>query len=103
MSTINERIARVKRWHYHGEGYASPVKSTGPLRDWSGSIADAWELVEEMRPEVGNIEINVDCDACMVTILTATEEPHLLEGINVCANDAPEAICLAWLAVMEER
>ena len=99
MSTINERIARVKRWHYHGEGYASPVKSTGPLRDWSGSIADAWELVEEMTSEPSYV--------CIESPLVgenkwrcSVDEPN---AIYKDAPTAPEAICLAWLAVMEER
>lgn len=84
MSDLNERIARAKGW----------TRAREP--NWSGNIADAWELMKEMRADL------------MEFAITPHYERHggwcfeFLDGGRYESGTAPEAICLAWLAIHEK-
>lgn len=69
--------------------------------NWPRSIADAWELVEEMRKAECNIEILIG-SPIYVSVLgdysKLTDNTKVAHYINTNkADTAPRAICLAWL------
>ena len=97
--TLNERIATAKGWEELAaiEGsYKIPGGYAYRLPDWSGSIADAWGLVEEigsagrrdMYPVIWQ-DKGTDLWVC---------EFGKIQSPQWC-DTAPEAICLAYLAV----
>jgi len=107
MSTLNERIAKVKGWYCLGKDWCPPgvdVQRTAgiwSLTDWQHSISDAWELVEEMEAEglyvcIEGPVIEKDDWRCSVS-------PKTDGGIGGSALEnagtACEAICKAWLEV----
>ncbi len=108
MTTINERIAKAKGWEFdpgyqnygawfaHNEDGRLAYKAMkNGLPDWSGSIADAWELVEELR-NLGPTDL--------ATLKDGGWQCNCLRHGSSISRKAPtaqEAIALAWLAVNE--
>ena len=113
MSTLNERIAAVKGWRItaHEGEYNKSIgrfRPTGRIHcnaddgrgahahNWSGSIADAWELVEELAAK--NYEPRIDyCNDGSWLVGLVVDDEELPE----VADTAPEAISAAYLAAME--
>lgn len=97
MSTINERIAKVKglRRVYVVQTQHVYLKDADgnecPMKNWSGSIADAWGLVPELQKH-GPIVISELDDGWHV---------DLMAGPDSEAPIISEAISLVYLAVME--
>ena len=95
--TLNERVAKVKGWHYNVRyDLAAEAADKGESRDWSHRIADAWELVEELLAQ--GLDVAVEStryrDGLCFTASVSDKDAY-------DAATAPKAICLAWLAVME--
>ena len=75
-----------------------------PIPNWSVSIADAWELVEEMRNEheidIASDKLSDGSSTYCMKIFTFRGDGKgtgwRLEHITT-ADTAPRAICLAWL------
>ena len=106
--TLNERIAKVKGWEvdYSMSGSADQFCAATPdgmLKDWRTDIADAWELVEEMFSnghhyiDVASVGDRSNPWECEVSGANGNY------GVARNAPTAPEAICLAYLAVMEKE
>jgi hypothetical protein len=101
MSTLNYRIADLKQWAYSpNTDTARDFDNDGLPRDWSGSIADAWELVNELTANRWIVRVIIDShSACVELRLPPTR------GIVIAPTQptAPEAICAAYLHVMKEK
>jgi hypothetical protein len=94
--TLNERIARLR-----GYRYDALADKAGVLRqhDWSGSIADAWDLVAQMGAAGHDIRIEYmprEVDENSVWFVQFSSAAAL-------ADTAPAAIAAAYLAAMEEQ
>ena len=100
--SINERIAKVKELkvtavYQDGAVRTKAGKRIGEEYNWQHSIADAWVLVEEMaRTESVTVALfpSGPEDEKAAVYVQATE------GL---APTAPEAICLAYLALNEKK
>ena len=115
--SINERIARVKGWDLAPGLFGADPVGVVPrdtmliaqqYRNWQHSIADAWELVEEMRaagwvPMVCEVE-DIGTWRCIGTdpAMPGQQDERDWERAGE-APTAPKAICLAWLSVMEKE
>ena len=108
--TLNERIAKVKGWYDAPSGWAKT--GSGEIKplsmgevyktpDWSGSIADAWELVEEITDQITRGKMRNKSPALW---FDKTSELWCCDigKHSAFGKTAPEAICLAYLAVKEE-
>lgn len=108
--TLNERIAKAKGWvmveWWEDKGHEPPAYRRGWRhphgsrrrvlpKNWSGSISDAWELVEEVSAGAG---------LCVTRLQYDGEDWVCVLGSGKArrADTAPEAICLAWLAIHEK-
>jgi hypothetical protein len=102
MSTLNERIAACKKWRHvlvTQDGAVYEKFSMLPRKDWSGSIADAWDLVAQMGAAGHDIRIEYmprEVDENSVWFVQFSSAAAL-------ADTAPAAIAAAYLAAMEEQ
>lgn len=102
--TINERVAAVKGFQPYRQqrtGHIVPLmwfdgvydSNSAFQKDWQHSIADAWELVEEMTYQVRAVRPPKPARGGYLV--------EMLNGRDQIADTAPEAICLAWLSIHE--
>jgi len=97
VSSLNERIAERKRMYYvTTDDYA--VGDGGREYDWSGSIADAWELWREMIDNGHSLFVGQHRSLLRVTV---TRDRAEIAEIST-AGDVAEAIAAAYLAAMEK-
>lgn len=106
--TLNERIAKLKGWTYSDIQSCDVGVRKHPyvkIRDWSGTISHAWELVleiQKLRPP--QIDHFIEELAETLTRMSGPMEPKtVLSALVRHAECAPKAICIAWLAVMEAK
>ena len=99
--SINEEIAKAKGWQdiINSEGGVFEKFSMLPKKNWQNSIADAWELVEELASMKNEWAIQLSGDgaeshrySCFFTDLPSNSP-------TAYAPTAAEAICLAYLSL----
>ena len=111
--TLNERIAKVKGWEYFpARKSACPSRDfyQGDEKNWSGSIADAWELVREIQAHNPGWRFSILGGDTRFNGWKAEFFGHIDPSQDYGQRHAseqaatlPEAICLAYLAVMEDK
>lgn len=111
MSDLNERIAKVKGWYNTPSGWAR-INSDGVTAlsagdvyktpDWSGNIADAWELVGEIQETGRSVSVNSPVPGYYTWDVRGWNDKTNDGRYIAHGEDAPEAICLAWLAIHEK-
>jgi hypothetical protein len=116
MSDINERIAKIKGWVHFPADRANnrwyDARDPDDCRfffrcpDWEHSIADAWPLLTELREKRGYYPIIRELDhTTHVQLSTGRDDKYIDDSLTRAAmsalNRTELAICLAYLAVME--
>jgi hypothetical protein len=109
MSDINERIAKAKGWDDAmpaRNGMVCRKFSMDPAMDWEHSMADAWPLLTELREKRGYYPIIRELDhTTHVQLSAGRDDKHiddsLTQAVMGALNRTELAICLAYLAVME--
>lgn len=111
LDELRLRIAKAKGWKFPDVDIQCDVDYLihhyqDEIPDWSRSIADMWELVEEMKATAYSVGIYMleggwNCYVCYrYSLPDDPEEYHQL--ILETHGTAPEAICRCWLSWKEK-
>jgi hypothetical protein len=72
-----------------------------PIPNWSVSIADAWELVEEMKRY--RLHVKIKANPTNDYEFSCSVESNEYNFKEYRADTAPRAICLAYIAYKESQ